>query len=122
MRIIGGNLKGSFFIFSSRVKIQDHLKDMARESIFNLLIHSNKISCKLENSNILDLYSGTGSFGLECLIKRKQIKFFLLKRIKILFRYLEKNINKLELNEKVKIFINDAFQAIQTSRYSRKKI
>ena len=31
------------------------LKDLARESIFNLLSHSNKISFKLEKSNILDL-------------------------------------------------------------------
>ena len=40
-------------------------KDMVRESIFNLLAHTNKISFKFDKSNILDLYAGSGSFGLE---------------------------------------------------------
>ena len=43
------------------------LKDLVRESIFNLLTHSNKIQLQVEKANVLDLYSGTGSFGLECL-------------------------------------------------------
>ena len=43
------------------------LKDLTKESIFNILIHSNKFTVKLENSNVLDLFSGVGSFGLECL-------------------------------------------------------
>ena len=111
MRIIGGNLKGSSLFFPQDKNTRP-LKDMARESIFNLLIHSNKISCKLENSNILDLYSGTGSFGLECL-SRKANKVFFVEKDKNIIQILKKNINKLELNEKVKIFINDAFQAIQ---------
>ena len=45
---------------------------MVRESIFNLLIHSNKISFQLARSNVLDLYAGTGSFGLECLSRQRK--------------------------------------------------
>ena len=56
------------------------LKDLARESIFNLLTHSNKISLQLEQSNILDLYAGTGSFGLECLSRQAKSVCFIEKR------------------------------------------
>ena len=30
-------------------------------------MHSNKIPIQFEKLNVLDLYAGTGSFGLECL-------------------------------------------------------
>ena len=66
MRIIAGKLKGST-LHMPKDKSTRPLKDLVRESIFNLLTHSNKISLQLERSNILDLYAGTGSFGLECL-------------------------------------------------------
>ena len=69
MRIIAGRLKGTI-LHLPKDKSTRPLKDLVRESIFNLLSHSNKISLKLENSNILDLYAGTGSFGLECLSRQ----------------------------------------------------
>ena len=52
------------------------LKDIVKESIFNLLVHSNQISFEIEKSNILDLYSGIGSFGLECISRKaKSVSF-----------------------------------------------
>ena len=66
MRIIAGKLRGST-LYLSKNKNTRPLKDLVRESVFNLLTHSNKIAFQLEKSNILDLYAGTGSFGLECL-------------------------------------------------------
>ena len=69
MRIIAGKFKGTTLYGPTNTKIRP-LKDMVRESVFNFLIHSNKISFQLEKSNILDLYSGTGSFGLECISRQ----------------------------------------------------
>ena len=63
MRIIAGRLKGAK-LYIPRNKNTRPLKDLVRESIFNLLIHSNKILFQFKQSNILDLYAGTGSFGL----------------------------------------------------------
>ena len=40
---------------------------MVKESIFNLIIHSKKISTNIFKANVLDLFSGVGSFGLECI-------------------------------------------------------
>ena len=56
------------------------LKDIARESIFNLLNHSNKILLRLKRSNVLDLYAGTGSFGLECLSREAESVCFVEKK------------------------------------------
>ena len=88
------------------------LKDIARESIFNLLTHSNKILLRLEQSNILDLYAGTGSFGLECLSRQARSVCFVEKR-KDAVEILEKNIEKLKLRNKVKIFFEDVFEIIK---------
>ena len=66
MRIISGKLKGRK-LFLPQDKTTRPLKDLVKVSIFNLLDHSNIIKKKLENSSVLDLFSGTGSFGLECL-------------------------------------------------------
>ena len=76
MIIISGKFKG--FSLHMAVNINTRpLKDRVRESVFNLLIHSNKILINIEKSNILDLYSGTGSFGLECLSRYAEKVFFI---------------------------------------------
>ena len=107
MRIITGKLKGSKLHIASDKKTRP-LKDMARESIFNLLTHSNKISLKLEESNVLDLYAGTGSFGLECLSRQARCVYF-VENEKAAFKILEKNIEKLKMKKKTKTFLNDVF-------------
>ena len=73
------------------------------ESIFNIIQHSNKILFKFEKSNILDLYAGTGSFGLECLSRQATNVYFIEKRedvIEILNRNIEKLTQKSLLNYK----------------------
>ena len=66
MRIISGKFKGKK-ILEPRDKSTRPLKDLTKESLFNIILHSNKFRVKIKNSNILDLFSGVGSFGLECL-------------------------------------------------------
>ena len=103
MRIIAGKLKGTILYLPKDKNIRP-LKDLARESIFNLLTHSNKISLQLEQSNILDLYAGTGSFGLECLSRQAKNVCFVEKE-KGAVKILEKNIKKLKVKNKIKIFL-----------------
>ena len=69
MRIISGNYKGKK-ILPPKDKLTRPLKDLTKESIFNIIKHSKLLEVNLENSNILDLFSGVGSFGLECLSRR----------------------------------------------------
>ena len=102
MRIIGGKLKGSL-LFNTKDKDTRPLKDITKESIFNLLMHSNKIGFKIEEASVLDLYSGTGSFGLECLSRQAKNVSFIEKEQKAL-KILKKNIEKLKLKKKNKSF------------------
>lgn len=111
MRIIAGNFKG-INLFAPKDKITRPLKDMVRESIFNFLSHSNKISFSLEKSDVLDLYSGTGSFGLEC-ISRKAAKVFFVENEKEAVRTLKKNIEKLKVKDKTKVFSDEVFNFIK---------
>jgi len=66
MRVISGSLKGKKILEPKDIRTRP-LKDLAKESIFNIIKHSSKFKIDLEKSNILDLFSGVGSFGIECL-------------------------------------------------------
>ena len=111
MRIIAGKFKGINLYGPKDKKIRP-LKDMVRESIFNFLIHSNKISFSLEQSDVLDLYSGTGSFGLEC-ISRQAAEVVFVEKGKETIKILEKNIKKLKVKDKTKVFSDDVFHVIK---------
>ena len=111
MRIIAGKLKGTTLHLPQN-KIIRPLKDRARESIFNLLTHSNKMSFRFKSSNILDLYAGTGSFGLECLSRQARNVCF-VEKANDTKKILEKNIEKLRVKKNVYIFFNDVFDLIE---------
>ena len=66
MRVIGGYLKGQKILVPTD-KSTRPLKDRVRESIFNIIEHSNNETINLKGAKILDLFAGTGSFGI-CLL------------------------------------------------------
>ena len=111
MRIIAGKLKGAT-LYMPKGKNTRPLKDIVRENIFNLLTHSNKILFQFEQSNILDLYAGTGSFGLECISRQANSVYFIEKE-KTALKILEKNIEKLSIKKKTKILPNDVLTSIE---------
>ena len=82
MRIISGILKGKQINFIKNLATRP-LKDSVKENIFNILKHSKKIETKIERANILDLYSGIGSFGLECISRNSKKVTFVEKDIKV---------------------------------------
>ena len=94
MRIIGGNFKGKK-IFEPKDKETRPLKDLTKESIFNIINHSNKFSIDLEKSYVLDLFSGTGSFGLECLSRKARHVSF-VENYKGILTILKKNLSNLK--------------------------
>ena len=57
MRIISGKFKGKKIFEPKDIKTRP-LKDLTKESIFNIIVHSKKFNIKLESSNVLDLFSG----------------------------------------------------------------
>ena len=119
MRIISGKMKGNS-LYLTKNKNTRPLKDLARESIFNLLKHSNKITFKFEKSIILDLYSGTGSFGLEC-ISRDAKNVYFVENDKEAINVLEKNIKKLKVEKNTKIFFNNVFELVEKKDFQKLK-
>ena len=102
MRIISGSLKGKTFNFLKNKKTRP-LKDSVKENIFNILTHSNLIKTKIESSSILDLYSGIGSFGIECISRGAQ-KVTFVEQDEITSNVLKENLNKLSIINKSKIY------------------
>tara|TARA_B110000211_G_scaffold159492_1_gene180595 strand:+ start:280 stop:846 length:567 start_codon:yes stop_codon:yes gene_type:complete len=93
MRIISGNYKGKKILLP-KDKLTRPLKDLTKESIFNIVQHSKLLNVKIEKSNILDLFSGIGSFGLECL-SRGAANVTFLESYKEVLIILKKNIDNL---------------------------
>jgi len=107
MRIISGIFKGKKLIIP-KDKHTRPLKDNVKESIFNILEHSNLINYKISNSNVLDLFSGVGSFGLECISRRsKHVTFF--ENYPAVLKILKKNIQNLNCSKSAKIIDKDIF-------------
>ena len=108
MRIISGKNKGKKLILPSD-KSTRPLKDLTKESIFNILTHANYINFHLRNSKDLDLFSGIGSFGLECISRGSKFVFFLENYTPVL-EILKINISNLEYENKSKVIDIDAFE------------
>ena len=60
-----------------------------------MIEHSNKFNVKISNANILDLFSGSGSFGLEC-ISRGANKVTFVENYKSILNILKKNISSID--------------------------
>ena len=116
MRIISGKYKGKQIDFI-KSKTTRPLKDLVKENIFNILTHSNQIAVEINHANVLDLYSGVGSFGLEC-ISRKANQVTFVENNKIALSHLRKNIKKLSCCHKIKI-INDNIENL--TKWTRKE-
>ena len=110
MRIISGALKGKSINFLKNSNTRP-LKDSVRESIFNILKHSNLIKTNVENSNILDLYSGIGSFGIESLSRNAKKVTFVEKDTNA-YNILKDNLINLSLINRSKIFIEKVEHAL----------
>ena len=101
MRIISGFLRGKKINYLKNLNTRP-LKDSVKENIFNILIHSKFINIKIENSNVLDLYSGVGSFGIEC-ISRGAKKVIFVERDFLASKVLKDNLKNLSISEKTKL-------------------
>ncbi len=107
MRIISGNFKGKKILEPKDVYTRP-LKDLTKESIFNIINHSNKFRVKIEGSVILDLFSGVGSFGIECL-SRKADKVYFVENYKNVLPILKKNLSGLKSINNFEIIEKDIY-------------
>ena len=117
MRIISGTLKGRSINFLKN-SITRPLKDSVKENIFNILKHSNLIDVVIKNSNILDLYSGIGSFGLES-ISRGARNVTFVEQDKNAANILNENIIHLGVSSKA-ITINNKVESFLKNNKNKK--
>ena len=118
MRIISGKFKGK----KLKLPIDKNtrpLKDMTKESIFNLLIHSKSMSINFNEISVLDLFSGSGSFGLECVSRNvKHVTF--VENYNQALKILKKNIQSLKLTSKFSIIEGDIYKIKKNSVLKKK--
>jgi 16S rRNA (guanine966-N2)-methyltransferase len=108
MRIISGLFKGKKFLEPKNKKTRP-LKDLTKESLFNIINHSKHIKFNLESSNILDLFSGVGSFGIECLSRKvKNVTF--IENYRDVLPILKKNLKSLKLINNYRIIEQDIYR------------
>ena len=107
MRIISGTFRGKKILEPKDDKTRP-LKDLTKESIFNIINHSKKFKINLENSNILDLFSGVGSFGIECLSRRAK-KVIFIENYNGVLPILKKNLANLKLINNYHIIEKDIY-------------
>ncbi len=108
MRIIGGKLKNKKLHFPENPKTRP-LKDSVRENVFNILSHSNNVAIDIKNSEVLDLYAGTGSFGLEC-VSREASKVVFVENDLDALTNLKKNIKNLNSENKTILLNQDVLE------------
>tara|TARA_Y100000741_G_scaffold99167_1_gene73592 strand:- start:98 stop:658 length:561 start_codon:yes stop_codon:yes gene_type:complete len=107
MRVISGNFKGKKILEPKDIKTRP-LKDLTKESIFNIINHSNKFNVNLKGAVVLDLFSGVGSFGIEC-ISRESKKVFFVENYYEVLPILKKNLFNLKSADNFEIIEKDIY-------------
>lgn len=93
----------------------DHIRpttDRVKESLFNI------IQSEVENAIVLDLFSGTGSLGIEALSRGAQ-KVTFVESSKKSLQIVKENLKSLKINEDVEIIDEDVFQFIGSAQHAQ---
>ncbi len=118
MRIISGLFKGKKILEPKDLNTRP-LKDLTKESIFNIIIHSNKFKKNLWETNVLDLFSGVGSFGIECL-SRGAKKVIFVENYSGVVPILKKNLHNLKSINNYEIIEKDIYKTDELFFENRK--
>lgn len=99
MRIISGKARGTKLYTLDGMNTRPTL-DRVKESIFNI------IQNEIDGAKVLDLFAGSGAIGLEFL-SRGAKEAVLCDKSKEAIEVIRKNINKIHMEEKTKVFNTD---------------
>jgi 16S rRNA (guanine966-N2)-methyltransferase len=105
MRVISGKFKKKKILLPDP-KMTRPLRDYVKESLFNLLTHTKSLNFEFDKGIVLDIFSGSGSFGIECLSRGSERAIFIEKN-KDTLSILKKNINNFLLNNQCGIIFDD---------------
>ena len=105
MRIIAGSARGRKLLSPVGMGTRPTL-DRIKESIFNI------IQNKVRGAVVVDMFSGTGSLGLEAASRGADMSY-LIDMGDTTFEMLQKNVDNLKFNEKCKCFKGDTYKYMQ---------
>ena len=105
MRIIAGKNRGTKLYTLDGDDITRPTLDRVKESLFNIIMPY------IENSNILDLFAGSGALGLESLSRGAGKVTFCDNSSKAI-NVIKNNINKTKLEKKTQVLHKDFSKAI----------
>ncbi|MSR76908.1 MAG: 16S rRNA (guanine(966)-N(2))-methyltransferase RsmD [Candidatus Omnitrophica bacterium] len=111
MRIIAGELKSRIIKFP-KTKLTRPMTDRGRETVFNI------IGSLIPGKHILDLYSGSGSIGLEA-VSRGALDVIMVEQSPVAVHVIKQNIDLLGLKQKAIVLQDDVLRAID--KLKRKK-
>ncbi|RZK50226.1 MAG: 16S rRNA (guanine(966)-N(2))-methyltransferase RsmD [Pedobacter sp.] len=107
MRIIGGILKGRIFKAPQNLPVRP-TTDMAKEALFNIL--NNQYD--FDNITVLDLFSGTGSVGLE-FASRGTSELTLIDKHPACISWLKKMLQEFDFKQ-AEVIKTDVFKWLQS--------
>ena len=105
MRIISGEFKSRKLHFPAS-KLTRPMSDRTKETLFNI------ISSSIPGSHVLDLYSGSGSVGLEAL-SRGALDVTFVDQADWALKSIRKNLSDLDVEHRGFVVPMDVFQAIK---------
>ena len=109
MRIIGGAWRRRSLLAPAGYHIRP-TADRARESLFNILDNARDYSnWPLENSTVLDIFAGTGAFGLEALSRGARRAVFIDDNVRSIAT-VRRNIQALAATDRTTVLQRDATQ------------
>lgn len=113
MRIIAGLARGRKLMSPIGMDTTRPTLDRIKESMFNI------IQNRVYGATVVDVFSGTGSLGLEA-ASRGAKECYLVDRDKTTFSFLQKNVENLRFGETCKCFNMDSYKALE--EFAKRKI
>lgn len=106
MRIIAGEYRGRRIKHPQNKEIRP-TKDRVREAVFSMIAE------KVPGSRVLDLFAGSGAYGLEALSRGAKSCIF-VEENRDACRVIQDNIDSLSLSERTQIAQEDVFYAAES--------
>lgn len=113
MRIIAGTAKGKTIKCRKGTDTRPTM-DRVKESLFSILMPY------IEDSRVLDLFSGTGNIALEA-ISRGAKKAVMIEKDKEALRVIIENVNNLGFEDQCRAYKNDVERAVEILGKKREK-
>ncbi|MFH1878379.1 MAG: 16S rRNA (guanine(966)-N(2))-methyltransferase RsmD [Candidatus Omnitrophota bacterium] len=114
MRIIGGKFRGRKILFPKTETVRP-TKDRIREAVFNIIAEA------VPGAIVLDIFAGSGAFGLEAL-SRGAAEAVFVDIDRLCSNTIKNNIDSLNIGKEARVITCDTFEFLEQARASGSRI